>query len=276
MDWEERARPWIEAETELEELHKNVGIELIQRAPFEPGMNILDIGCGSGSCSIAAANAVGPTGHVTAVDIAPPLARRTSQRTASLQQVEVKTGDAQTLDLGSGTIDLAISQFGVMFFADPKAAFSNINSALRPSGRLLFAAWAGPMDNPWFSGSRKIAEVLLPDLPAAIPTAPGPLSLANSERTIAILHEAGFENVSVETVDLTLDPIGSAADVSKLQFKIGQLAAWIDQSLQDGDDAAELALDCQAKLTKFYSTFETGNGVSIPAKVHFYSAFSRA
>jgi ubiquinone/menaquinone biosynthesis C-methylase UbiE len=86
-----------------------------------------------------------PGGRVTGVDFSGPLvelARRRAQD-ARIGNAEFVIADAQTHQFDAGTFDLVISQFGLMFFDDPVAAFTNIRRALRAGGRAVFVSWQG-------------------------------------------------------------------------------------------------------------------------------------
>ena len=93
-----------------------------------------------------------------------------------------------------GTFDIAVSRFGLMFFEDRTAAFTNIASALRSGGRLAMLAWQDIRKNEWFMTLREslAAGRDLPMPPAGVP---GPMALAEQEDVRALLAGAGFEAV---------------------------------------------------------------------------------
>jgi SAM-dependent methyltransferase len=102
--------------------------------------------------------------------------------------------DIQQETLDGGPFDLAISQFGVMFFDDAVAAFASIRAQLRPGGRLAFVCWQALADNPWFTGPS-----LQPFCPPAAPAGKnptGPFTLADPDYTTAVLTAAGWSRVS--------------------------------------------------------------------------------
>lgn len=103
------------------------------------------------------------------------------------------------------TTDLLFSRFGVMFFAQPSNSFANMRKALRPNGRLVFACWRTPRDNPWMMLGLQEAYKHVPRLPEMKPDDPGPFSFASEDRVRRILGEAGFANIRMERVDLSLD-----------------------------------------------------------------------
>src|SRR5262249_1479538 len=101
----------------------------------------------------------------------------------------------------AATFDAVFSRFGVMFFADPVAAFTNLHRALRPGGRLAFVCWRGLPENPWMwvPVGAAAQHVTLPPPPA--PGAPGPFAFADGARVRDILGAAGFQTVDVAPLD---------------------------------------------------------------------------
>jgi hypothetical protein len=92
-----------------------------------------------------------------------------------------------------------------MFFGDPTAAFANLRKALKPTGRVVFACWRTPPENPWMSVPMQAARKHLPPAPEPGPEDPGPLSFGRSERVTRILTAAGFTPPTFEKVDMSVD-----------------------------------------------------------------------
>ena len=159
-------------------------------AAIRPGERVLDIGCGAGQTAIEATRA---GGRVLGVDVSPRMLERARQRAQG--GVELVLGDAQTHPFERASFDVAISRCGLMFFADPMAAFRNIAGALRPGGRLVGLIWQRYEDNEWATALR---------------VSPAPFSLGDPEATRALLERAGFRDVGFEGVE---DPVFYGADV---------------------------------------------------------------
>lgn len=124
---------------------------------------------------------------------------RTSQGgNEGVDNVEFVVGDAQSNDLGRVAFDAVFSQFGVMFFSDPAAAFANLCRAIHDGGRIAFACWQDVFANEWMLvPSSAVVGVTgeLPPMPG--PGEPGPFSLADPGHVQQLLLGAGFESIEV-------------------------------------------------------------------------------
>ncbi|GAA1359664.1 methyltransferase domain-containing protein [Streptomyces beijiangensis] len=160
---------------------------------------VLDIGCGSGFVTRTAARRA-RYGRVVGIDISYPLLERARTLTphSKLPHLSFVLGDAQVHPFPEGGFDVAISRGGVMFFADPTKAFTNIGRALRPGGRLAFVCPqpAAP------DGEEARALALLTSLLGQQVVGNNELgramaSLSDPEHVREVLWDAGFRNVSV-------------------------------------------------------------------------------
>ena len=169
---------------------------LMPATAIAPGERVLDIGCGNGLTSRDAARAVGPSGSVLGVDLSGPMLARATQlaKDEGLDNVRFEQADAQVHRFEQGAYDLVMSRFGIMFFLDPVAAFTNIASALRPGGRLVAAVWQSVPANEWVSAMRDALAVGR-DLPMPPPGAPSPFSLADPDFARSVLTDAGFTDI---------------------------------------------------------------------------------
>jgi SAM-dependent methyltransferase len=199
--WNQKAAPtWITQNARLDEMLAPFGLAVMERARVRAGERVLDVGCGVGQTSLQLAARVGPTGSVLGVDISAPMLERARERARAekLANVRFENADAQTFAFTPGGVDLVFSRFGVMFFADPAAAFANIARALRSGGRLAFVCWQAMGQNPWMRDAivALAKHVAMPPPPA--PEAPGPFAFADAARVRGILERAGFRNVAHE------------------------------------------------------------------------------
>ncbi|MEM1129564.1 MAG: class I SAM-dependent methyltransferase [Pseudomonadota bacterium] len=263
IDWNAMSAPWLKAEAGLERAHQSVLDGLMRRSQLETGQRVLDIGSGTGLSLLAAADAVGAAGHVTGVDIAPPLVARARARVPA--QVEVLEGNAATLEYAE-TFDVAISLFGTMFFADTPAAFAHLRKAMKPGGRFVFAAWSAPPRNPWFGIPRGSVEAQLGPLPKPDPAAPGPFRFADAAAVIGMLEQAGWD-AAVETEALMLRTGQSAEGLAQMHLDLARALMLADHDLADSDLAA-----IRDNLQAGFGKFGGGRAVEVPAEVHFFLA----
>ena len=149
--WDELAPDWAEAERHSSMVAGLFGDAAMARLAPAHGEHVVDVGCGTGDTTVALARMVAPDGTALGVDIAAGMVdiarRRHGDSTARFEVADLQV--AGLAGLGGRPFDAAYSRFGVMFFADPLAAFANIVSLLRPGGRLAFACWQDLFSNEW-------------------------------------------------------------------------------------------------------------------------------
>ena len=164
---------------------------------LEPTDHVLDVGCGSGPSSLAAARRVSD-GHVLGVDLSSAMLDQARQHAVDqgLSNVTFLQADAQAYPFDAGTFDAVISRTGCMFFADPVAAFTNVHRAVRPGGSLTLLVWQSVAANEWFI---EFAGALAGDRepPSPPPDAPGPFAFGNPTRLRDILGAAGFDDIDL-------------------------------------------------------------------------------
>jgi len=224
-------------------------------AAARPGERALDIGCGCGTTTFALAKAVGPSGGVTGVDISEPMLKVARGRGAG---VNFMKADAAT-HLFHPTHDLVFSRFGVMFFADPPAAFANIRKGLKPHGRLAFVCWRNVQENLWASVPIAAARPLLPPQEPVDPLAPGPFAFADGARLRAILAEAGYRDIRVEKLDTVMDMGATLDDAAEQTLRVGPLS----RAAADLDEKTRA--DIRKVVRDALAPFAAPDGVKPPA-----------
>jgi len=235
---------------------------LLERAGRGTNQVVLDVGCGSGATTLAAATRAG---RVTGVDFSEPLvelARRRAQD-ARIGNVEFVIADAQTHQFVAGTFDLLISQFGLMFFDDPVRAFTNIRHALTTDGRAAFVCWQGLHANEWLmliaDAVRRHAE--LPEFGGLI-RGPGMFALCRPDEITMLLGAAGFDQVECDSYTPTILLGGGGNLDDSVNFLLGGgmprgLLGFVDPS--DRNDVLRIV---QAELADRY---EEGVGIRLRA-----------
>jgi len=193
--WNTIAGPkWLDLQHQLDLQLAPYGRAALEAAHPAFDESVVDVGCGCGATTLELGKRVGETGRVLGVDIASAMiarARATAEASGR-RNVAFECTDAQTFPFARASVGLVYSRFGVMFFADPVAAFRNLARALRPNGRLAFVCWQSIHDNPWMSVPMMAAmQHITLDIPAD-PHAPGPFAFADAERVCGMLQAAGF------------------------------------------------------------------------------------
>jgi ubiquinone/menaquinone biosynthesis C-methylase UbiE len=246
--WNDVSGPrWVEVGDVLDAQISPLGLVGIDAAAPTPGERVLDVGCGCGQTTLQLAQRVGADGFALGLDLSQPMLARARERALAggVHNVQFEQADAQIRDFSaSPPFDLVFSRFGVMFFADPVAAFSNLRRALAPGGRIGFVCWREFALNPWMSEPMAaVAKVVTPpERPA--PGAPGPFSLADAERLRGILEGAGFVQVTLDPVErkLALASGGTLDDAVRFTMNVGPVAATLREAGPEAAGAIEAAV----------------------------------
>ena len=258
-EWEgPEGEHWVAYQQRYEELSAGLTPVLFDAIAIAPTDRVLDIGCGCGATTRHAARAA-VHGHALGVDLSGPMLRQaTIDATAEgLTNVTFQRADAQVHPFPPASFDVAISRFGVMFFADPVAAVTNIATALVPGGRLLFLCWQDLTHNDWVTvpAGAALGHVPFPDLGA--PDQPGPFSLAEPDRITQVLTDAGYRDITTTAIEAPMRLGDNADDAVEFLSGIGvarTLLATVDP------DTAQRAL---AAVRDALRPHERPDGVSL-------------
>ena len=263
-------RRWMERQDTQDVLLAPIAALLLDRAHPGKGERVVDIGCGCGATSIELARRVGPTGYVLGVDVSAPMLGRARERAPANLPLEFVLADATVHAFEPGRSDLLFSRFGVMFFADPAVSFANMRKALRTGGRLVFACWREPRQNPWMMIALQEAYKHVPRLPELGPEDPGPFSFANEQRVRRILAEAGFSSIGLEACDVSLDVAfgrGLEAAVSSA-LEVGPVSRALE-----GQPPEVMATVANA-IRRVYAPLAKGDSIPLGASVWIVTAVS--
>lgn len=258
---------WREQQEYLDRFLAPVTEPLLAFAAPVLGSTVIDVGCGCGETTVALAQAVGPSGRVIGLDISEPmldLARLRLQRFANAACI---LADAAHADLDPGAADLIFSRFGVMFFGDPVAAFTNLRRALGPGGRARFACWRALKENPWQRVPLDAIFEHVPRPPKPEPEEPGPFSFGDPAPVTRILTAAGFSAPRFTPLDVELDLAGG----SDVEAAVAHITAFgsIKRALDHPEDVRAAAL---ASLRRALAPYASAEGVKLPAGVWLVSA----
>lgn len=257
----ESGRRWVLDPDRRDEFAAPVGEALLAAARLGAGEAVLDVGCGCGATTLAAARAVGSSGTVHGIDLSEPMLDVARRRlaTAALTNVAFTQADAQTHRFGPEH-DIVISQFGTMFFDDPIAAFSNLATSLRRGGRLCIATWQPLGANGWLTipGAALLRYGTFPDTSGG---KPGMFAQSDPATISATLERAGLSAIVVDPVQLVLRLGDDPRDATEHLAEMGTGRA-ILATIAEIDRAA--ALDAVAATLEDHAS---ADGVHLPAGI---------
>ncbi len=185
---------------------------ILQAAQVRPGIKVLDVASGMGEPALALAEAVGPTGHVTATDFAPGVLEVAEEdaRARGLANIAFRQADAQELPFPDQSFDLVTCRLGVMFFPDTDKALREAHRVLKPGGRAIYVAW-GPKDQPLFKSTVGILT-RYSQAPPRDKGAPDPFKFSTPGALSRAMERAGFAQAREETRTILLVWAGSPGE----------------------------------------------------------------
>ncbi|GAB3971601.1 methyltransferase domain-containing protein [Actinoallomurus acanthiterrae] len=238
---------------------------LFTAAAITPDDRVLDIGCGTGQTTRIAARAA-VRGHATGIDVSEPMLDLARRRMVeeNLPNATFVLGDAQVHRFPAAAFDLAISRAGVMFFADPVAAFANVGRALEPDGRLVFVCHGSPTRNPVLDALPTAG--ITPNLATQ---APGVLTFTDPGQVRDILTIAGFRSESAVPFETDAAIGGTASDAADFLLN-GNLRALV----QGADD--EALSRARTAIAAALRPFAEAEAVRVPAAGWLHTAIRTA
>jgi SAM-dependent methyltransferase len=247
--WERAAPGWGAAREPMQRAAEGVSRWLLQAIDPQPGQTVLELAAGPGDTGLMAAGLIAPDGKAIVTDFADEMVAIARARAAELQlhNVEVRQMEAEWIDLAAASVDGVLCRWGYMLVADPEAALRETRRVLRPGGRVALAVWDAPAHNPWLAviGREAVRAGLYPSPDPSQPPEPGPFALADRERVEELLLTAGFDDVVLDTVDVTFEAVSLDAWWDQLVRTSGRMLAAIETlspadhyALRDAVDAA--------------------------------------
>ena len=222
---------WVEAQAVLDRMFKPFEDLLVAAVSAGSRGRVLDVGCGTGSTTLAFARVLGPEGHSVGIDISDPMiaaARARADREGTSAAFICASAEDHAFE--PAAFDMVVSRFGVMFFDDFVRAFANLRRAATSGGGLRFIAWRSASENPFMTTAERAAAALLPELPARRPDAPGQFAFANGQRVRTILEDSGWTDIDVRPIDVACTI--AEEDLNLYLTRIGPVA----RRLQEMDD----------------------------------------
>lgn len=259
-DWDSQADNWYQQRDPLLAASRPIHEWLVEHLEPRDGQRVLEVAAGPGDTGFLAAERLGK-GRLVSTDLSPSMVDAARRRGAELaiQNADYRVLDAQAMDLGDASFDGVICRWGFMLMPNPGAALRECRRVLVPGGRLVFAVFTGPAENPFASIPARIL-IDRGHLPA--PTSgwqPGILALADRSRLQSLLDDAGFTSTHIESVDMTWT-FADAGDYWTFLVELTALGPLV-RSLQAAErDAVRAAID--ARL----ASFARADGIALPSR----------
>jgi len=253
------APTWERRRANIEEISTPMREWMVRELAPREGDTVLELAAGAGDTGFEAAAGIGEHGLLLSTDFSPTMLEAARRRGAELgvENVEYRVIDAERIELDDDSVDGVLCRLGYMLMADPAAALAETRRVLRPGGRLTLAVWGPPERNPFFTAV-VMALVQAGHLEPPDPEGPGLFSLANEERTKALLEGAGFEEVRTEEVAVRF----AIPSIDDYLAVIADTAGSIGLAVRELSDAARDAVKVQAEAT--LEPFAATDGYEIP------------
>jgi SAM-dependent methyltransferase len=245
-------RVWVDEQELLDRVFKPLETALVEAVAADARRQVLDVGCGTGSTTLAVARLLEPHGGCIGIDISEPMVAAARAR-AEREGIAVRfiCADAQEHTFHPASVDMIISRFGVMFFNDPVRAFANLRRAATDNAHTRLIAWRSPAENPFMITAERAAAPLLPNLPARRSDAPGQFAFADRDRVHGILERSGWSEIDIRPVDF--DCAVPEKDLVRYVTRLGP----VGRVLQEADDETRARV-IEAVLPAFNTYIDRG------------------
>ena len=267
-DWRAgRGEKWRAQLTGMEATLAAIDAPLIEALKLDAPYRIADIGCGGGGTTLEILRRAPSGSTVRGFDLSPALIEAARGRIGPGSRAAFDVADASTSAPPDGPYHRLLSRFGIMFFDDPDAAFTNLASWLAPGGRFAFAAWGGLADNPWMTVVRDaVAEVV--ELPRPDPDAPGPFRYSDPGKLLAVLERSGYTGLDVTGWQGMLPMGGGLPAAEAADFALASFGSFSEMLADAGSAAVE---EARRRLTDRLIPCQKNGAVLMEAGVHLFT-----
>lgn len=272
-DWlTTRGEKWCAHLPIMEAMLRPVDAPLINALQLEAPYRIAEVGCGGGSTALEILRRA-PSGSVVhAFDVSPKLIELARTRVPPEERaITFEVADMSRAEPAAAYQRL-VSRFGVMFFDDPEAAFTNLQRWLAPGGRFAFAVWGPVEENPWLTTVREVVAQFV-ELPQVDQEGPGAYRYADASKLLALLERAGFTRLAVHDWTGAL-PVGEGLTPSEAaRFGISGFSTFSELLAKAGEDALR---EAERRLTARLAQHHRGGSVWIDGCVHIVTGHAHA
>lgn len=267
QDWNRVAPGWDKWDQFFNRTMAFINHRLVADARIRPGLQVLDLGSGTGYPALLAGEVVGADGTVVGIDLAESMLAVASRKakTLGLQHVSFRTGDVTALPFDSGSMDSIISRFCLMFLPEIPRAAAEIARVLKPGGYVAAAVWSAPDKNPFIRIPMDVIKTITP-LPPPDPEAPGIFRLARPGDLAGMFERAGL--ILLDDQEFTAEVTYATAE----EFFLGLMD--VAAPIQNLFAKLTPAQQAEAKrgIIKAANEYRRPEGVSLPIAVRIVSA----
>lgn len=262
QDWNRVAGGWEKWDRAFDEQMAFLNHRLVADARLHAGMNVLDLGSGTGYPALLGAQTVGATGRVTGMDLAEQMLAAADRKAArlGLTNVSFRTGDVTSLPFEPNSFDAVTSRFCLMFLPEIPKAASEIARVMKPGGWVAAAVWSAPEKNPSIGLSMAAIKQVI-ELPPPDPTAPGIFRLAKPGELAGMFQQAGL----VDVAEQEFLAEWSYASVDEYYTSLMEIAAPVQNLMTKLTDAQKQ--DVKHRIIQAASGFTRGKRVVFPMAV---------
>jgi ubiquinone/menaquinone biosynthesis C-methylase UbiE len=259
-DWNSQARAWFDQRESMFAASRPIHEWLVRNLDPRDGQRVLEVAAGPGDTGFLAAKHLG-NGRLVSTDLSPEMVDVARQRGAELgiQNADYRVLDAQAMDLGDASFDGVLCRWGFMLMPDPATALRECMRVLVAGGRLVFAVFTGPEENPFASLP---ARTLMEQGHLPRPTGewqPGILALGDRGRLDTLLGGIGFSSSRVEPVEMAWQ----FADANAYWDFLVQMTALGPLIRSLSEESRE---EFRATITERLAAFTRPDGVTLPSR----------
>jgi SAM-dependent methyltransferase len=260
---------WVEAQEALDKMFQPFEDLLVDAVAAKSPGAVLDVGCGTGSTTLAVARRLGTEHRCIGIDISQPMIAAARGRAEHEHSpARFICADAQVHAFDRGTFGAIMSRFGVMFFDDSVRAFANLRHAASDNAEIRFVAWRSAAETSFMTTAERAAAPLLPNLQARRPDGPGQFAFADAERVQRILAESGWTEIDISPID-----VGCTVPQNELAgfaLRLGPLG----RILQDTDDRTRAGVAETVRAA--FASYVHGDDVRFTASCWMVTARARS
>ena len=267
QDWNRVAVGWEKWDRFFDEQLAFLNHRLVADARLRAGMQVLDLGSGTGYPALLGARTVGPNGNVIGLDLAEQMlaVARRKATALGLANVTFRTSDVTVLPFEANSFDAVTSRFCLMFLPEIPKAAAEIARVLRPGGWVAAAVWSAPEKNPSIGLSMEAIKKVV-ELPAPDPTAPGIFRLATPGDLAGMMQQAGLIDVGEQEFLAEW----SYASADEYYTSLMEIAAPV-QNLMAKLSAPQIQ-EVKRLITQAATSYQRGNRVAFPLAVRMVAA----